>query len=119
MRVLMLAFIDPDYPHILRKFGAQLHALRDRNPDTHCLVLSCHPAKPDGGLPFTYLTGLDRPAMYAAAANLAEDLRPDVIYFRYPFFDENTARFDERNANVVFEHHFVVNTTEMKWDWAP
>lgn len=107
MRILMLAFIGPDYPHILRKFGAQFAALRDKNPDTHCMVLNCHPARPAAGLPFTCLTGLDRPAMYAACANMAEDLRPDVIYFRYPLFDENTARFVERYPNVVFEHHTI------------
>lgn len=31
MRILMLAFIDPDHPHLLRKFGAQWRAMRNKN----------------------------------------------------------------------------------------
>ena len=39
MKLLLLAFVDKEYPQILRKINAKFLALRSRVPDTRCYVI--------------------------------------------------------------------------------
>ena len=123
MRILMLALVSTRSEHLAHKFDAQFRALRFHNPDTHCVVFSGSPAGDADVFALRWIGGLSRAQRFAAASGIAERLRPDIIYFRYPFFDELCHRFVERHPNTVFEHHSIAQTelegeerrTEGRW----
>lgn len=110
MKILCLAFIEPDYPQIYRKFAHQVEGLRHAGYEVEGVVL---------GSPGIDLTPLglrhvshpyDRTYFFAACTSLVETLAPDVVYFRYPLADAMLHRFIQRiEGRVVFEH----NTMEL------
>lgn len=110
MKILCLAFIQPDYPQIYRKFAGQANGLRRAGHDVTAVVL---------GAPGPDLTPLglrhvrhryDRRFFFAACTSLLESLAPDVVYFRYPLADGMLYRFMRHaEGRVVFEH----NTMEL------
>ncbi len=108
MRILCLAVLIADFPQLLKKFDSQIRQLRLSTADTLGFAIGPSRAEQARGYSFRYLSLPFNCADYMAAADsLAQDVRPDVIYFRYPGATRRLWQFTLRHPNVVFEHNAV------------
>lgn len=108
MRILCLAVLIADFPQLLRKFDSQIRHLQACNPDTVGFAMGPSDAERTSGYSFRYLSLPFNYGEYMAAADsLAQSVRPDVIYFRYPGATRRLWQFTRRHPCVVFEHNAV------------
>lgn len=111
IRILYLAFVESSYPQLFAKIDQQVRSMRRFNPDVHCYIIGPneHNLSIDG-YDLNYVdiahlrnTAYFRQAHFSVAHELAEKVQPDIIYFRYPFFDGPALDFIQKHHNVVFE----------------
>lgn len=108
MRILCLAVLIADFPQLLKKFDSQIRQLRRYNADTQGFAIGPSRAEAAQGYSFQYLSLPFNCADYMAAADsLAQSVRPEMIYFRYPGATRRLWQFTLRHPNVVFEHNAV------------
>lgn len=106
MNILCLAFIQPDYPQIYRKFAWQADGLRRAGHNVEAVVLgSTGPDLAQLGLRHVQHS-YDRRFFFASCTSLLESLTPDMVYFRYPLADHMLHRFMlHAEGRVIFEHN--------------
>ncbi|WP_346667494.1 glycosyltransferase [uncultured Desulfovibrio sp.] len=111
MRILCLAVLLNTLPQLLKKFDAEVRRLRELEPDTHGFVLGPGTPQEMRGYSFRCLCRpFDRATYMNAAQALAESLRPDIIFFRYPCATRQLLRFMRAAPPVIFEHNTIEET---------
>ena len=111
MRILCLAVLLNTLPQLLKKFDAEVRRLRELEPDTHGFVLG--PGTPQEMRDYSFrclCRPFDRATYMNAAQALAESLRPDIIFFRYPCATRQLLRFMRAAPPVIFEHNTIEET---------
>lgn len=116
MRIVYIAFLDicSDARQFLRKVSSQFDALQKENHDTYCYVIGRDEegiGRCDYSFQFVSLDDfvcIDRchakNIRILCAQTIAELLRPDIIYMRYPWADKEVLGLVSRFNNIVFEH---------------
>ena len=111
MRILCLAVLLNTLPQLLKKFDAEDRRLHELEPDTHGFVLGPGSPQEMRGYSFRCLCRpFDRATYMNAAQALAESLRPDIIFFRYPCATRQLLRFMRAAPPVIFEHNTIEET---------
>lgn len=107
MRILCLAALLGGLPQLLKKFDAQVRGLRAHCPETSAYVLGTSDATPYKGYAFQHISTVFSPQLIMAAADaLVQEVKPQIVYFRYPCATQALHRFVHRHPNlVVFEHN--------------
>lgn len=111
MKLLYLAFIEGSFPQLLTKIDQQFRAMKRHNPDTHCVIIGANGGRtPLEGLELQYVDLAElytsssfRSAHFTIAEQVITQLNPDIIYFRYPFFDAAAFEFSKKFPNIVYE----------------
>lgn len=111
MRLLYFAFVDAAYAQLFVKINQQFRIFKKLNSDSHCCVIGVNGGQVDMSayeFEFIDLAGYAnsprlRSVHFLVAEQVVERLCPDIIYFRYPFFDPHTLEFVSKFDNVVFE----------------
>jgi glycosyltransferase involved in cell wall biosynthesis len=111
MKILYLAFAGTDQRGVHRKLAEQLIALRACGQDAEMLVFAdtrVAPALvhapyrlvdvPGGGFGVP-----SRALAFHACWEAVDQLRPDIVYMRYPIYDGHVLRFVREAPPVVFE----------------
>lgn len=111
LRVLMIAFASTAHGGVHRKLGEQVREMRRHIPETTALVF-CDTREAPAPLdpPYTVVDlaggGFDadsRPSAWRICTEAVARCAPDVVYVRYPLYDEHVLRFVREAPPVVFE----------------
>lgn len=111
LRILCIAFIDQALPQIINKIDQQYKTIRSFAPGSRSIVIGSHfEATAADALAIECKCVQKKPGesgvreeCFEIANQLVEEFSPDIIYFRYPFFDFLTLDFVRKHHNVVFE----------------
>jgi tetratricopeptide (TPR) repeat protein len=113
---MYIAFLDarPDTRQFLRKVSFQFEALKKANSDSYCYVIGTDlEGIGCGDYSFRFISLNDFVCVDRWHAKsirtqfvhmIAELLKPDIIYMRYPWADASVLRLVQRFKNIVFEH---------------
>ena len=114
MKILHLAFVDTSYGQILQKIDQQFTALKKLNPDSHCRVIGInnHNINLDRfAFNYTDLQKVDqevsRIKYFKACEKEINHYHPDIVYFRYPYFDSYALDFVKAHDQIVFENQTI------------
>ncbi len=111
MRLLTIAFAGTDQGGVHRKLAEQVRELRRHVPETRALVFAdtrVAPAPPDAPYELIDLPGggfdaTSRAQAFAICRDVVSTHAPDVVYMRYPLYDEHVLQFVREAPPVVFE----------------
>jgi len=123
MNLLLLQIFNGSYIQVLKKIDAQYKALKKYNNQTMCIVINMGNHNIDlSQFSFTTidLRKYNIPDNYWAkkevAINVCQqfilDIKPEIVYMRYPLGDEFTEALTTAFPNIVFEHH-TLETEEL------
>lgn len=111
MRILYIAFAGTDQSGVHRKLAEQVTALRACGQDVEMLVFAdTRVAAPPANAPYRLVDvpgggfGVPSRALaFHACWEAVDQLRPDIVYMRYPIYDGHVLRFVREATPVVFE----------------
>ncbi len=111
MKILQIAFAGTDQSGVHRKLAEQVSALRENGHAVESLVFAdTRVAAAPANAPYRLVDlqgGGFGPASRALAFHLCweavDQLKPDVVYMRYPIYDSHVLRFVQQAPPVVFE----------------
>lgn len=111
MRLLTIAFAGTDQGGVHRKLAEQLREIRRHVPQTRALVFADTRVAPAPretpyeliDLPGGGFDALSRTQAFALCRDAVRTHAPDVVYMRYPLYDEHVSQFMREAPPVVFE----------------
>ena len=132
MKILHLAFVDTAYGQILQKIDQQFAAFKQLNSETHCRVIGINNRSINldkFAFDYTDLQKVEQKVSRIKYFNACEKeihhYKPDIVYFRYPYFDSYALDFVKAHDNVVFEnqtiaeYEFPVGKAEIEKKYGP
>ncbi len=111
MKILQIAFAATDQSGVHRKLAEQVTALRACGQEVESLVFAdtrIAPAPSNAPYRLVDIQGggfglASRSVAFHACWEAVDQLRPDVVYMRYPIYDGHVLRFVQEAPPVVFE----------------
>lgn len=118
MNLLLIQIFNGNYTQVLQKTDDQFRAIRNVNKDTKCILINISPAKLDFSKYSFFIFDLNEENVEAnywirkkvameAASSFITELKPDLVYMRYPLGDQFVFEFMQKHGNIVFEHHTI------------
>jgi len=116
IKALYLAFVNTNYEQILVKIDQQFKAIKAICGNAECYVVGIN----NSNIPLEKYSNINYIELkktegnqslkeyYSASEKIVQRYDPDIIYFRYPFFNHLAYEFVSKFDNVVFEHQSIV-----------
>ena len=123
MNLLLIQIFNGSYRQVLQKIDDQFKSLKKINSSTDCILINM--GNPDIDFSsFSFRTinlraynilpdyWNRKKATIDIASSLIRQIKPDLVYMRYPLGDEYTLSLVNEFDNIVFEHH-TIETEEL------
>ncbi|WP_174411147.1 glycosyltransferase [Desulfovibrio psychrotolerans] len=108
MKIVYIAFIEPNYAQIFKKFAAQVNGLEKAGYNITGVVLGSKGADYSRDNIIHIVHEYDKKYYFSACISMLEELSPDVVLFRYPVADKMLYDFMcSVRCKVVFEHNTI------------